>query len=365
MKLRTILILVVVVAAAGLAVYLLSPSHPSNLAPSTSRSQPSTLAPSTSPSPRAVGVRAMVVSPAVFEEKVTLTGSIISNEAVEIRPEIGGRVISVNFKEGQRVTKGQLLVKLFDADLQAQMKKVEQQVKLDEDRVRRLKQIRSVDGVSVEDLETAEATLEMHKAEIEMIKAQIAKTAMLAPFNGTIGLRNISVGAVVSTSTVVTMLKDDSQLKLECTVPEKYATAISPGTKISFTVRGGQSTEAYTATVYATDPELDARSRTLRIRAHVATAKQLLPGMFADVMLNLGTTKDALLVPTESVVVDVKGAKVFVANGGRAREVRVETGARTQESVRILSGLTNGDTVLTTGILILKDNMPVKVTVAQ
>lgn len=355
MKLRTILILVAVVAAAGLAVYFLSPSQPST------PSQP-TLAPSTS---RAIAVNAVVIAPTSFEEKVTLTGSVISNEAVEIRPEISGRVVSVNFKEGQRVTKGQLLVKLFDADLQAQLKKVEQQVKLDEDRVRRLKQIRSVDGVSVEDLETAEATLEMHKAEIEIIKAQITKTAVLAPFNGTIGLRNISVGAVVSPSTVVTLLKDDSQLKLECTVPERYATSIRTGTTISFSVRGGQSPTAYTATVYATDPELDARSRTLRVRANIAATRELLPGMFADVMLNLGTTSDALLVPTESVVVDVKGAKVFVANGGRAREVRVETGTRSQETVRVLNGLAAGDTVLTTGILILKDNMPVKVTVTQ
>lgn len=360
MKLRTILILLAVAIAAALAIYFLSPSHPSTRSPS-SPSHPSTLA----PSPRAVAVNAIVVAPSAFEEQVTLTGSVMSNEAVEIRPEINGRVTAVNFKEGQRVTKGQLLVKLFDADLQAQLKKTEQQVKLDEDRVRRMKQIRAVDGVSVEDLETAEATLEMHKAEIEMIRAQIAKTAILAPFNGSIGLRNISVGAVVSSSTVITQLKDDSQLKLECTVPEKYATTIKPGTKITFSVRGRQMPTPLTATVYATDPELDARSRTLRIRASIDKAKDLLPGMFADVMLNMGTTPDALLVPTECVVVDIKGAKVFVGHNGRAREVRVETGTRSQETIHVVSGIAAGDTILTTGILILKDNMPVKVTVTK
>ncbi|RPI67386.1 MAG: efflux RND transporter periplasmic adaptor subunit [Ignavibacteriae bacterium] len=363
MKLRTILILLAVAIAAAVAIYLFSPSTlaPSHPSSPSSPSHPSTL----SAPPKAVSVNAIVVRPQAFEELVTLTGSVISNEAVEVRPEISGRIVSVNFREGQRVTKGQLLVKLFDADLQAQMKKTEHQVRLDEDKVRRLKQIRAVDGVSIEDLETAEATLEMHKAEIDMIKAQIAKTAILAPFNGVIGLRNVSEGAVVSPSTVITLLKDDTQLKLECTVPEKYATTIKQGTRISFSVRGKQLANPLTATVYATDPELDARSRTLRIRAAIDKTTDLLPGMFADVMLNMGTTNDAILVPTECVVVDIKGAKVFVAHNNRAREVRVETGTRSQETIRVLSGIAPGDTILTTGILILKDNMPVKVTVTQ
>jgi len=310
-----------------------------------------------------LAVLAMVLQPQAYTESVTLTGSIVANEAVVIRPEVSGRIVAVGFSEGQRVAKGQMLVRLFDADLRARLKQVLAQVALDSSQVDRLKRLRAVDGISAEEFQRASATLEMHQAQADEIRAQLEKTTITAPFAGRVGLRNASIGAVVGPTSDITLLRDDSQLKVECTVPEKYATTIAVGTEMTFSVRGSRSTTTYRARVYAVDPELNPESRTLRIRAMIAQPTGLLPGMFADVTVQLATLPDALLVPTESVVVDINGPKVFVKNGGVAREARITTGTRTQTDIRVMEGLLPGDTVLTTGMLVMKDGLPINVTV--
>lgn len=306
-------------------------------------------------------VNGMVATPQEFDEQITVTGTVVANEAVEVRPEVSGRVVSIGFKEGQRVAKGQLLVKLYDADLRAQLEKTKRQVTLDEDKVKRLKQIRSVDGVSLEEYELAVATLEMHKAETEIIAAQLTKTEIRAPFAGTIGLRRVSEGAVVSSATLIAVLKDDARLKLEFSVPEKVATLVRVGTPVSFRVRGGDAQAPLQAVVYAQEPELDPQTRTLKVRANCSASTGLVPGMFADITLQLGRIRDALLVPTESIVSDIKGTKVFVIRSGKAEEVRVQTGTRTAQRVRVISGVKPGDTVVTTGMLVLKQGVPVKI----
>lgn len=356
MKLRTYIILLILIAAAASTVwYLTAPSE------------------TTEPAPAAAGrgggkplaVNGMVVTPEPFTERITLTGSIMANEAVVIRSEVSGRIVHIGFDEGQRVRKGQVLVKLFDADLQARLMQTLSQVELDSESVHRLERIRQVDGVSVEELQQAKATLAMRRAEADVIRAQIEKTVIVAPFDGIVGLRNVSQGAVVSPTTDITLLKDDTRLKLECTIPEKYATQITTGTVMTFNVRGASTDRIYTAHVYARDPELDPSSRTLRIRARIDDPTGLLPGMFADVDLELADVPNALLVPTESVIVDINGPKVFVKNGGSAREVRIVTATRTRESVRVTEGLAPGDTVLTTGMLIMKDGMPIEVAIEE
>ena len=312
-----------------------------------------------------LAVNGIVVTPQPFTEKVTLTGSILANEAVVIRPEVSGRVTAIHFREGQKVSEGDTLVTLFDADLQARLQQTLSQVELDSESVHRLEQIRAVDGVSVEELQRAKATLAMHRAEANVIRAQIEKTVVVAPFNGNTGLRHVSKGAVVTPETEITILKDDSRLKLECSVPERYASLVQIGSRVSFAVRGARSGERYEARVYAFDPELDPQSRTLRVRATIDDATGLLPGMFADVTMELADLTDALLVPTESIVVDVNGSKLFVVKNGIARETRVESGTRTRNDVQIRDGLMPGDTVLTTGMLIMKDGLPVSVAISD
>ena len=357
MKLRTyVLIAVLLAAVAAVVWYVTAPSSaPEEAVPPASRGGGRS----------SLAVRGWVVTPQSFVERITLTGSILANEAVVIRPEVSGRIVHIGFAEGERVRKGAVLVKLFDADLQARLQQTLSQVELDSESVHRLARIRQVDGISVEELQQAKATLAMRRAEADVIRAQIEKTVIAAPFDGIVGLRNVSEGAVVSPTTDVTLLKDDTRLKLECTVPEKYATQIATGTVMTFAVRGTSEDRTYTAHVYARDPELDPVSRTLRVRARIDNAEGLLPGMFADVDLELADLDDALLVPTESVIVDINGPKVFVTDGGAAREVRITTGTRTREHVRVINGLQPGDTVLTTGMLIMKSGMPIEVAVEQ
>jgi len=353
MKLRTILLIAVIVIAGAIVAWVLG---------TTSDEAPAGPAAGGPKAPKPLAVLARVILPQSFTDVITLPGSILANEAVEVRAEISGRIVRIAFTEGQRVRKGQLLVKINDADLQARLMQTLSQVELDSESVHRLERIRQVDGVSIEELQRAKALLAMHRAEADVIRAQIAKTALLAPFDGVVGLRNVSEGAVVSPETVITLLKDDAHLKLECSVPEKYATSINTSTTMTFQVRGSKDGRVYRAQVYATDPELDPGSRTLRVRARIADPQGLLPGMFADVSLAMAEVPDALLVPTESVVVDINGPKVFVKQGAVAREVRIRTGTRTQNDVRVITGLQPGDTVLTTGMLIMKEAMPVSVT---
>lgn len=358
MKPRILLIVIALLAVTALLVWQFQPAG----------NQPKAGAPPAKPMPGSgspLAVVGMVVQPRAYTESVTLTGSIVANEAVVIRPEVSGRIVALGFTEGQRVVKGQMLVRLFDADLRARLTQVLAQVALDSSQVERLQRLRAVDGISAEEFQRAAATLEMHRAQADEIRAQLEKTTITAPFAGRVGLRNASVGAVVGPASEITLLRDDSQLKVECTVPEKYATAITVGTQMTFTVRGSRNATLYRARVYAVDPELNPESRTLRIRALIAQPTGLLPGMFADVTVQLATVPDALLVHTESVVVDLNGPKVFVANGDVAREVRITTGTRTTTDVRVLDGLAPGDTVLTTGMLVMKDGLPIGVSVVE
>ena len=354
MRLKNILIIAAIIVVAAVATWILTTRE---------SGEPSQLPLPAGRARAPLAVNALIASPVDFTEEITLTGTILANEAVVIKPEISGRIVEIGFKEGQRVRKGQMLARLFDADLQARLRQTNSQIELDSESVHRLEQIRRVDGVSIEELQRAKATLAMHRAEADVIRAQIEKTVIKAPFHGVVGLRNVSEGAVVSPETEITLLKDDSRLKLECTVPEKYASKIAVGSVMSFRVRGTSSAHTYAATVYAQDPELDPASRTLRVRASIANAEGLMPGMFTDILLVLGRIGKALLVPTEAVVVDLKGAKVFVNEGGIARERRIVTGTRTRDKLRVESGISIGDTVLTTGMLIMKDGLPVKITI--
>lgn len=307
-----------------------------------------------------VSVRGIVVQPSSFDESITLTGSIMANESVEIRSEVSGRIIKLGFQEGGLVRKGQLLVKLFDADLRAQLAKARQQLKIDEDKMRRYAELKRVDGVSTEEYEVAAAQVEMRKAEIDVLLAQISRTEILAPFSGRIGLRQVSDGAVITTNTLIAVLADEQQLKLECSIPERYASTVALGKSLSFRTRGRDTMQGREAVIYAIDPAVEASTRTLKIRARCKDSRGLVAGMFADINLPLATVNDALLVPTEAIVPDLNGTKIFVQRGGVARPVFVETGGRTPTMVRISSGIAAGDTVLTTGLLLLKPGLPVK-----
>jgi membrane fusion protein (multidrug efflux system) len=306
----------------------------------------------------------IVVQTQTFDNNLSLSGSIEANEQVEIRSEVSGIVESINFREGTTVSKGQLLFKVNDVELRAQLAQAKTKEGLASENERRAKLLLEKEAISQEEYDVAKADFKLAKAQTQLIQAQIAKTTVRAPFSGKIGLRSISKGTYVTSTTVIANLVNTNQVKITFSIPEKYATKMKVNSPLSFTVAG--SKETYTAKIYAIEPQIDVTTRTLQMRAIAQNSEgKLIPGTFANVALPLENINDALLVPTEALIPVQNGKKIFVSIHGKAKEIMVETGARTDKNILILSGLKAGDTVLTSGVMTLKDDSPVKVSIKK
>jgi membrane fusion protein, multidrug efflux system len=305
-------------------------------------------------------VTGIVLKPQVFSDNLSLSGSIDANEQIEVRSEVSGVVESINFDEGAMVSKGQMLFKINDIELRAQLSQARTKQTLASENERRAKLLLQKEAISQEEYDIASADFRSAQAQTQLIQAQIAKTTVRAPFSGKIGLRSISKGTYVTPTTIVAKLVNTNQVKITFSIPEKYATQMKVNSALSFTVAG--SKENYTAKIYAIEPEIEVATRTLKMRAIAENSKgKLIPGTFANVALPLENIKDALLVPTEALIPIQNGKKVFIAKNGMAKEIIVETGARTDKNVLVISGLKAGDTLLTSGVMTLKDESPVKV----
>jgi len=308
----------------------------------------------------AMRVDGVVVKPQAFNNNLAVTGSIEANEQVQIRGQVSGIVQSITFQEGSTIKKGQVLVKIDDAELRAQLAQAQTGQNLASENAERARLLLAKEAISREEYDIATADFRTAKAQTQLIRAQLAKTTITAPFSGRIGLRNISVGAYLSPETVVANLVSTDPVKITFSVPEKYSNQVKPNTQISFSVAG--TNEKFTANVYAIEPGIEATSRTLQLRARAANPTGLLrPGSFASVELPLSVLNDALLVPTQAVVPIQNGKKLFVAENGKAKEKLIETSTRTEKDILVTSGIQPGDTVLTTGVLTLKEGSPVKV----
>lgn len=309
-------------------------------------------------------VNGIVVKPQSFDNNLSLSGSIDANEQVDIQSEVSGIVENINFSEGNTVSKGQILFKVNDIELRAQLNQYKTKQDLAFENERRAKLLLQKEAISQEEYDVAKSDLKSAQAQTQLIQAQIGKTSVRAPFSGKIGLRSISPGTYVTPTTIVAKLVNSNQLKITFSIPEKYANQVKINSVFTFTVAG--STDTYTAKVYALEPQIEVATRTLQLRA-IAENKngKLLPGTYADVELPLSTIKDAIVIPSEAIVPVQNGKKVFITNKGKAKEVMVTTETRTDKDILILSGLKPGDTVLTTGVMSLKEGNKVKVKVAK
>jgi membrane fusion protein (multidrug efflux system) len=309
---------------------------------------------------QATNVTAYIVKPQELENKIFSSGTVMANEEVQLRPEISGKLISIFFKEGSYVTKGTLLAKIFDEDLKAQLKKLELQLKLAEAREKRLKGLLEIKGVSEEEYYTAENELATIATDMDYTKAQISKTEIVAPFSGKIGLKNVSEGSFVTNADVIATMQQLDLLKIDFTVPEKYASLIVVGDTVHFRV--ASSPDQFSAAVYAIEPRIDPQTRNITVRAIYRNSKTAIyPGAFAKIELIASKKQSSLLIPTEAVIPELNGTKIFICKNGKATPIKVETGTRTESDVDILSGITAGDTVITTGIMGLKPNTNVKI----
>ena len=292
---------------------------------------------------------------------VYTTGTILANEEVELRSETSGKIVQILFKEGGYVSKGDLLVKINDADLQAELRKAESKVKLMVDRESRQKQLAENQMISKEEYESTLNELAASEAEYDLIKAQIDKTEIRAPFNGVVGLREVSEGSFVSTSTLIARLQNLSNLKVDFAIPQKYTPLVKFGDELNFKLSGNDF--QYKAKIYAIEPKIDPSTRTLRLRAICTSSyRDLFPGAFANVELKLKETEQAMLIPTVAIVPELKGQSVYLYKDGLVSPQSVDIGLREENRVQILSGLAVGDTVITSGILQIRPGAKVKIT---
>ena len=309
---------------------------------------------------KSITVNGIVVKYETFDNNLSLSGSIEANEQVEIRSEVSGIVEGIYFQEGSFVNKGQVLFKVNDIELRAQLRQTSTKEGLAAENERRAKLLLQKEAISQEEYDLARADLKSAQAQSQLIQAQIAKTSVRAPFSGKIGLRSISPGTYITPAILVTKLVNTGKLKITFSIPEKYASQVKSNTIIRFKVAGSE--DRYSAKIYAIEPEIAVATRTLQVRA-IAENKdgKLLPGTFADVELPLDIIKDAIVVPTEAIIPVQNGKKIFISSNGLAKEIMIETATRTETSVLVLSGINEGDTVITNGVMSLKNDDPVKV----
>jgi membrane fusion protein (multidrug efflux system) len=301
---------------------------------------------------------AYIVQTKLLEDNIEIPGSLVANETTDIHPEVSGLITGIYFKEGGYVGKGALLVKLNDADLQAQKKKLQVQLQVARQNESRSEALLKIQGISRQDYEAVALQVTNVNADLAVIQTQIEKTNIRAPFSGKIGLRMVSPGAYISPASTISTISQTNQLKIDFTVPERYIRQVGFGQLVNFKVDGSDRT--YAARVVASESNITQDTRTLQVRASVQGDQTgLTPGNFAKVTLNFEPDPNAIVIPSQAIIPQARGKKVYLYNGGQAKFVDVTTGLRDSANVQITSGLKVGDTVLVTGLLSLKPDAKV------
>jgi membrane fusion protein (multidrug efflux system) len=309
-------------------------------------------------------VTGQIAKPSYLSNGIRSAGSLLANEEVDIVSKISGKVTGVFFKEGSTVKKGDLLVKIYDEDLQAQLNRSLIQEKMLSEKLERQRVLLSKDAVSRESFDQLQTDYNVILADINLLKVRIAETEVRAPFTGLIGFRYVSEGSYVQPSVKIAHLIDNSTLKLEFGIAEKYISQPLKDKKVSFTTQG--YSDEFFARVYAIDYRVDEATRTIGVRARYDnTDLRLVPGLFANITLITDETQNAILVPTQVIVPDMNEKRLWILKGGKAVLTPVIAGNRTQDKIEILSGLSVGDTVITSGLMQLRPNMAVRVNITE
>ena len=307
---------------------------------------------------------AVIATAVPINRNVEAPGTILPNESTNLQPEISGRVVAINFREGSNVSKGALLIKLFDKDLQAQLAKLEVQLKIGEATERRQKELLAINGTSQQDFDNASLTVSNIKADMDLLRVNISRTEIRAPFSGRIGLRNISLGAYVTPATIITNISEVNLVKAEFAVPEKYAAEMQPGKTVE--MRRDGTDKKYFASIIASQNSIATETRNLVVRAIVKNADaNLTPGSFVQVTLAVGNNAPAIMVPTQAVMPSTRYKRVIVSRDGKAVFQNVNTGYRDSSRIEIMDGLQDGDTIVTTGLLTIKEGQQLKVRVKK
>jgi membrane fusion protein, multidrug efflux system len=301
---------------------------------------------------KSVPVEAMKVRTMRTSNIIKISGNIMSNEEVNLQSQIAGVVTEVNFTEGSHINKGDLLIKIDDSPYQAQLQKDEVSKQLDQLTADRTKKLLDINGVSQQDYDIALNNLNGIIADMKLIQVSIGYCNIKAPFDGVIGLKNVSPGSYITTSTVIADIEQLSPIKIDFYVPEKYSDLLHKGDSITFTVAG--FSERFSGSIYAIDPKIDQTSGGLHIRALTPNKDgKLLPGQFANISIPLSHTDSAIMVPTEAVIPKVIGQDIYVYKGGVAASLPIQLGIRTDSTVEVTQGLHAGDTIIIRGSMVI------------
>ena len=306
-------------------------------------------------------VSGCIAKMATSSNGIVANGLLLPNEEVDLVSETAGKVVRIYFEDGQQVKKGDLLLQVDASDLRAQLERAELELKLVAAKLERQRVLWKRESVSLESLQELETEYHMLQADIELLKVKIARTEIRAPFSGRMGFRLVSEGSYLQSSTRVSTLVDNSVMKIEFDIPEKYITAPLLGKEICFQADGVK--DDIVAKVYAVDPQADSETHTIRIRARYKNTANVVAGMFVKGELITEENRAYIMIPTEAVVPEMGGKRLWVVRNGKAVSTPVETESRDSRYVEVVSGIQVGDTVLTGGLMQLRDGMKVKVTI--
>ncbi|NMM50285.1 efflux RND transporter periplasmic adaptor subunit [Marinigracilibium pacificum] len=298
----------------------------------------------------AIPVNYIIAEEKLFSNQISVTGKVLANESVELRVERGGKVDKIFFKEGDFVKKGQLLLSTNVDDLKAQVSKAKYNLKLKEQTEYRQDELLKREAISQEEYDLALTELNTALADIQLLEAEIAKSEVRAPFSGYIGLRYVSEGSYIAPTTPIANLYSLNPAKIEFALPAKYIGTLNSGQTVSFNIDAVD--KEFQGKVYAIEPGVDPATGAITVRAIAGNDNKILrPGQFTKVMIDLEARENAILVPNQAVIPELEGHKVYVVKDGKASVRKVNIGIRTPTEIEIMSGLNEGDSVITTGLL--------------
>jgi membrane fusion protein (multidrug efflux system) len=306
-------------------------------------------------------VEVVELKPTTVKEELQAVGALRSNESVMLRPEVAGRIASINFRDGQPVKKGQVLVAL-DATLnEAEVAQARAELELARNNLKRTEDLARKSFVSDSAQDQAAANVEVLAAKLKLAEARLAKMRVTAPFDGVVGIRSVSVGDYVRDGADLVNIEDIAQLKVDFRLPERYLTQLRTGQAVEV-VADALPGSRYRGTIDAINPRIDASGRSLEVRARLANSDgRLRPGMFARVRVIVGERPAALMVPEEAIVPLGDDFFVYTVADGKAKRVRVKLGVRRDAMVELLEGVKAGDLVVTAGMRVSRDGQPVRV----
>ena len=304
-------------------------------------------------------VDVMIAATQSISNNIEVNGTVVPDEFAELHPEITGVLTYLNVKEGSLISKGTILARINNADLVSQLNKLKVQLGLAKITEQRYKKLLDIQGINRADYDVALNQVNSLQADINGQQVLIGKSVIRAPFTGVVGLRQISPGAYVSPATIVATIQKVDRLKIDFTIPEEYAAIIKKGNYVNVKM-DTSNTSMQKALIVATEPQANNTTRSVTVRALLENGKAN-PGSFVKVIVDASNNKSNVMVPTSAIIPEDISKSLVIVKNGMAAYVKVETGVRQAGAVEITKGIKTGDSVVVTGVLFTRPNLPVRV----